>query len=124
MQTIFHPKFSPLTRLSQDDRMPTLCKPPTETFISPFDQRRWLKTHGKSACINFSDEALQQLRKYFDSLDEKGKGSLGLEELEDPFIAFGLSENRQEVEELIKCKNGLRQLWTSTVREKSSLMSF
>jgi hypothetical protein len=35
-------------------------------------------------------------------LDETGSGSIGVEQLEDPFIAFGLSENREEVADLIK----------------------
>lgn len=64
--------------------------------MSEFGERRWLKNHGKEQFIHL-DDALMQLRIYFNSLDEKGSGSLGVEDLEDPFIAFGLSENREEV---------------------------
>jgi len=31
-----------------------------------------------------------KLRKYFNSLDEEGSESIGIEELEDPLIALGL----------------------------------
>jgi hypothetical protein len=34
-----------------------------------------------------------------------------VEQLEDPFIAFGLSENRDEVADLIKSKILVMQLW-------------
>jgi hypothetical protein len=48
-----------------------ITKPLTETFYSEYGERKWLLNHGKSNCINFSDQALMELRKYFDSLDEK-----------------------------------------------------
>lgn len=40
--------------------------------------------------------------KYFMSLDYEKKGSIGYRELEEPLIALGLAENRQQVEEMIK----------------------
>lgn len=50
-----------------------------------------MRNHGKEEFINFTDKALLELRKYFESLDDTGTGSIGVEQLEDPFIAFGLS---------------------------------
>lgn len=74
-----------------------ISQPPAEIFCSGFDERAWLKSRGKEDYISFSDKALIELRKYFNSLDQNNNGSIGVEELEDPFIAFGLSDNREEV---------------------------
>jgi len=57
--------------------------------------RKCLKSRGKEHCIDFEDEELRQLRNYFNSLDDDGSGSIGVDELEDPLIALGLVENRQ-----------------------------
>mmetsp|Transcript_12860 Transcript_12860/g.21751 ORF Transcript_12860/g.21751 Transcript_12860/m.21751 type:complete len:151 (+) Transcript_12860:34-486(+) len=59
--------------------------------------RRWLLSRGKKHCIDFEDEQLRKLRKYFASLDDDGSGSIGVDELEDPLIALGLVDNRQQV---------------------------
>lgn len=40
--------------------------------------------------------------KYFTSLDQEGRGSIGCRELEEPLIALGLADNRKQVEEMIK----------------------
>lgn len=69
--------------------------PPSELFQSGFNERTWLKNRGKEEYISFSDKALVELRKYFNSLDLNNNGSIGVEELEDPFIAFGLSDSRE-----------------------------
>ena len=45
--------------------------------------------------IDFDDEELKMLRECFDSLDDDGSQSIGVEELEDPLIALGLVDNRQ-----------------------------
>ena len=45
----------------------------------------------------FKDEELKKLREYFNSLDEDESGSIGVDELEDPLIALGLVESRQQV---------------------------
>jgi hypothetical protein len=71
-----------------------ISEPPKELFQSGYEERYWLRNHGKEEFINFTDKALLELRKYFESLDETGTGSIGVEQLEDPFIAFGLSESR------------------------------
>ena len=37
----------------------------------------------------------------FDSLDTDGGGSIGIDEMEDPLIAFGLVENRAQVQKIV-----------------------
>lgn len=59
--------------------------------------RKWLKSRGKEHCLDFEDEEKKQLRAYFNSLDDDGSGSIGVDELEDPLIALGLVDNRQQV---------------------------
>ena len=58
--------------------------------------------HGKDKYIDFKDKQLKKLRNYFNSLDEDGSGSIGVDELEDPLIALGLVETRQQVKEIIE----------------------
>ena len=57
--------------------------------------------HGKHQHIGFDDEERCKLEKYFSSLDERKKGSIGTSELEEPLIALGLADNRQKVEEMV-----------------------
>jgi len=64
--------------------------------------RNWLKSRGKEHCIDFEDEELRQLRNYFGSLDDDGSGSIGVDELEDPLIALGLVDNRQQVQSIVR----------------------
>lgn len=67
-----------------------------QLLFNPTSQlNKWLKSRGKQHCINFEDEELIQLRNYFNSLDDDGSGSIGVDELEDPLIALGLVDNRQ-----------------------------
>jgi Ca2+-binding EF-hand superfamily protein len=42
------------------------------------------------------------LRNYFGSLDDDGSGSIGVDELEDPLIALGLVDNRQQVQKIVQ----------------------
>jgi hypothetical protein len=93
-----------------------ISEPPRELFQSGYEERYWLRNHGKEEFISFTDKALLELRKYFESLDETGTGSIGVEQLEDPFIAFGLCESRDEVADLIKSTPGGTQRWTWTDR--------
>ena len=36
------------------------------------------------------------------SLDDDGSGAIGVDELEDPLIALGLVENRQQVQQIVQ----------------------
>lgn len=59
----------------------SVSQPPTEVFHNGFGERAWLKNHGKEEYIAFSDKALIELRKYFNSLDVHNNGSIGVDEL-------------------------------------------
>lgn len=58
-------------------------------------------TRGKEHCIDFDDNQLKKLRGYFNALDDDGSENIGIDELEDPLIALGLVENRQQVQEIV-----------------------
>lgn len=77
------------------------------TYIQKSEVRAWLRKRGKRRYIGFDDDDRNELRNYFSSLDEEGKGkhylgSIGFKELEEPLIALGLAENRQQVEDMVK----------------------
>ena len=44
---------------------------------------------------------MEELRQYFKDLDDDGSEAIGVDELEDPLIALGLVENRQQVERIL-----------------------
>lgn len=44
---------------------------------------------------------MQILKDCFESLDEDGSAAIGVDELEDPLIALGLVDNREQVEEMV-----------------------
>ncbi|CAI2375598.1 unnamed protein product [Moneuplotes crassus] len=71
-------------------------------FRSQSDVRNWLRKHGKSQYIDFEDDQKKKLWEYFKSLDGDGSESIGVEELEDPLIALGLVNDRQQVEDIIR----------------------
>jgi Ca2+-binding EF-hand superfamily protein len=48
-----------------------------------------------------TDEELMKLRTYFNSLDDDDGGSIGVDELEEPLIALGLVDNRQQVQKIV-----------------------
>jgi centrin-2 len=56
-------------------------------------ERTWLRRHGKSEYIDFTEEERNVLRRYFMSLDDDGSGSIGVDELVEPLIALGLAES-------------------------------
>lgn len=64
--------------------------------------RKWLRSRGKHKYIDFDDDERSKLMKYFTSLDQEKKGSIGCKELEEPLIALGLAENRKQVEDMIR----------------------
>lgn len=59
-------------------------------------------SRGKSHCIEFQDSEIKLLRRYFKSLDDDDSGSIGVDELEDPLIALGLVDNRQQVQRIVQ----------------------
>ena len=65
-------------------------------------ERRWLVKHGKEHLLDFKDDEICRLKRCFNSLDEDGSGSIGLEELEEPLIGLGFAENRAEAQEILE----------------------
>ena len=55
-------------------------------------ERKWLVNRGKAHRLGFSDAQLMQLRQCFDSLDDDGGGSIGIEELQEPLIGLGFAD--------------------------------
>ncbi|CAG9324728.1 unnamed protein product [Blepharisma stoltei] len=72
------------------------------SITSKSEVRNWLRTHGKRKYIGFDDDDRCKLRRYFSTLDENKHGCIGYKELEDPLIALGIAETRQQVEEMVK----------------------
>ena len=58
--------------------------------------------HGKKHLIFFNNTERAQLRKYFRALDKDGSGSIGIDELEEPFISFGMARTQKDILEVIK----------------------
>ena len=65
------------------------------------NQSKWLKTRGKKKFIDFDDDHRILLRKYFNSLDADGGGDIGVDELEEPLIALGLVDTREQVKKIV-----------------------
>ena len=99
----------PESEESEEDSDDDFLIKPSDLIYQPDSvQRNWLRKHGKGAMIDFEDEQLVKLRKCFDSLADVADGNdgevdeeekaLGVDDLEDPLIALGLVENRQQVQ--------------------------
>ena len=52
--------------------------------------------------IDFNLQERKKLREIFDDLDADGSGAIGVDELEEPFIALDLASNRDSINDLIK----------------------
>lgn len=63
--------------------------------------RAWLRKHGKTSYIGFDDADRRELREFFNTLDDSQRGSIGYKELEEPLLALGLAETRQQVKEMV-----------------------
>lgn len=70
--------------------------------LSNSNLRKWLKKHGKEQYIDFDIDERKKYREIFEALDYDGSGAIGIDELEEPFIALGLVSNRDDIKELIK----------------------
>ena len=64
-------------------------------------ERKWLCNRGRAHRLGFSDAQLIQLRDCFDSLDDDGGGSIGIEELQEPLIGLGFADTLEQVQELV-----------------------
>ena len=57
--------------------------------------------HGKAHMLDFQDSQITKLRECFNSLDSRGSGGLGVEQLKGPLIGLGLVSSVQEVQNMI-----------------------
>lgn len=78
-------------------RAPRAARKEYERVLHQTRERRWMRFRGKHGCIDFTDEERFELRRYFDSLDKNGSGSIGVAELEETLISLGLADTRQDV---------------------------
>ena len=69
--------------------------------LSEKSRRKWLCNRGKKDRLKFSDEQIFELKKCFDSLDDDGGGSIGIEELQEPLIGLGFADTLEEVQLLV-----------------------
>ena len=73
----------------------------TNQQLSNSNTRKWLHKHGKQKYIDFDTQERKKYREIFDAMDGDGSGSIGIDELEEPFIALGLVTSREEIKEMI-----------------------
>jgi Ca2+-binding EF-hand superfamily protein len=55
----------------------------------------------KSSSRQLLCSELKKLKAVFDTLDTDGSGSIGIQELADPFLALGIADNVLEVQTMI-----------------------
>jgi hypothetical protein len=72
-----------------------------EYYLNQHEQRRWLIRKGRKYLIDFDNEERREMKQYFNSLDEKRTGSIGIDELEELLFSVGLFETREEIKALI-----------------------
>ena len=61
-----------------------------------------MQSNGKAHHLDFDDEEIARLKECFNTLDEDGGGSIGLEEMEQPLIGLGIAKTRDEVKDMLE----------------------
>jgi len=56
---------------------------------------------GKAGNICFGPKQIETLRACFNDFDKDGSGQIGIDELEDPLIALGIADTREEVDRIL-----------------------
>ena len=59
--------------------------------------RKWMRNHGKAHMLDFTEEQVIKLRKFFDALDVDGGGTITIDEVMIPLIGLGLANTVREV---------------------------
>ena len=52
--------------------------------------------------LDSADRQIRKLKECFNSLDDDGSGSIGVDEIKGPLIGLGLVNSLEEVKELVK----------------------
>ena len=50
-----------------------------QLYMKQWEERKWLIKKGRKYLIDFDNEERKEMRRYFNSLDEKKTGSIGIE---------------------------------------------
>ena len=50
-----------------------------EHYLKQYEERRWLIKKGKKYLIDFDNQERREMKQYFNSLDEKKSGSIGID---------------------------------------------
>ena len=77
-------------------------RPSDLIYQSKYDLRKWLRKTGKDKYIDFTDKQQAILQDCFNELDDDGSQAIGVDELEDPFMALGLVDSRKQVEMMVR----------------------
>jgi hypothetical protein len=70
-------------------------------YLKQYEERRWLIRKGRKYLIDFDNDERRQMKQYFNSLDQRRTGSIGIDELEELLFSVGLFETREEIKALI-----------------------
>jgi len=62
---------------------------------------KWYKCRGYTGPFKFKDDEIDELKSYFNALDDDGGGSIGVDEMEIPLVSLGIAGNREQVEDII-----------------------
>jgi Ca2+-binding EF-hand superfamily protein len=76
-----------------------------QNYLHHYEERRWLTKKGKKYLIDFDNEERRKMKQYFNSLDYKKTGSIGIDELEELLFSVGLVDSREEIMALIDSVN-------------------
>eukprot|EP00398_MALV-I-01_sp_L67-1_P000920 gene920-230_t len=73
-----------------------------DNLLRDFNERRWLKFHGKSQFIDFDDQERAKLQSYFRALDVDLIGTIGCGMLEEVLTSLGLADSREAVKRMVE----------------------
>ena len=70
--------------------------------LMDYEMKRWQEERGKY--VEFDIKTMNKYQKYYEemtTINPDGQEGIGVEQLEEPFISFGLAYNRDEINNLI-----------------------
>ncbi|XP_051912576.1 uncharacterized calcium-binding protein B0563.7-like [Hippocampus zosterae] len=90
------------TEIARQKRIHKVKSDAAREYLKVSENREWMVKHGKQYLVDFTQNELKAMKKYFNALDEKNEGSIGAKELEELLISMGLAENAVQVRRLIE----------------------
>ena len=70
--------------------------------LMDYEMKRWQEERGKY--VEFDIKTMNKYQKYYEemtTINPDGQEGIGVDQLEEPFISFGLAYNRDEINNLI-----------------------